>query len=450
MEFFDITGKKILMPENADAKLFSELAAAYVPVGTPMITASLKDNAVIIGNGEKTELGTAEFGINVTKNGVYIAGKDYSSLVRGFFSFSEALKPSDDGKSCLAECGISYGNPRVKFRCLHLCLFPETDLNYIVKRVRTAAILGYTHVVIEFWGTLKFDCMPELGWKNAYTKSQIRPVIKEAQTLGLEVIPMFNHLGHAAGTSESVGKHVVLDQNPKYGYMFSDCGWEWRTELDAVRKLHASVRRELIGLCGEGEYFHVGCDEAYTIGEDKERAKACAEYINSVRDELSHEGRRVIMWGDMLLSRNRHKPAPPEFYCANSTEEVAEVFKNTLDKKILVADWQYDVKERVWSTTEDIMSAGFDVVCCPWYDQGNIRSAVDTALKTGAFGVMHTTWHSEGNAYCGEVLAGELMYGGEKTGSTLRHRAAELGRKALPSNGDYGKSGFYEKFKLIY
>ena len=449
MEVFNITDKIIHLPVGADEKVFAQMSAAYVPVGTPKVTADLKDSAVIIGGGEKAELGQAEYAVNVTCGGVYISGADYQSAVRGFFAFMQMLKPADDGTGYFADCGVVYSTPSVKFRCLHLCLFPETDLSYIVKRVRTAAILGYTHVIIEFWGTLKFDCMPELSWENAYTKEQIRPLIREANALGLEVIPMFNHLGHAAGASESIGKHVVLDRNPKYEYMFSDGGWEWRTELPDVRQLHKKVRAELIELCGEGGYFHIGCDEAYTVGGDAGRAKKCAEYINSVQAELKTQNRRAIMWGDMLLSREIHNPEPPEFYYANSTAEVAAVFKNTLDKDIIVADWQYDVKNRVWSTTEDLIAAGFDVVCCPWYDCENIRSAVNTALKTQAFGVMHTTWHSEGAGYCGEVFAGELMSGGEKTDGTLRHRAAALTRKALPPRGDYSAAGFVTKFKMF-
>lgn len=449
MEAFDISGKTIHLPQNADEELFAQFTAAYIPVATPGVTADGKEEStIVIGRAEKADYGAAEYSVNVTRDGVYIAGRNYAAAVRGFFSFLERLSPTDDGLRYLAVCGVYYGKPRIKFRCLHLCLFPETDLSYIIKRVRTAALTLYTHVIIEFWGTLRFDCMPELAWKNAFTKQQLRSVIREAGALGLEVIPMFNHLGHASGTSEHTGKHVVLDQNPRYGYMFSDGGWEWRTELAEVRRLLAEVRRELIQLCGKGSYFHIGCDEAYTVGGDKARAQQCAAYLNSVQAELRNEGRRAIMWGDMLLGREQHTVAPPEHYFANATGEVADTFLQALDREIVIADWQYNVKNRIWSTTRTLVDAGFDVVCCPWFDCDNIRSAVNTALETGAFGVMSTTWNSEGAGYCGEVLTGELTYGGERADGILRHRAAALTRRALPANGDYLTAGFVQKFPV--
>lgn len=447
-EYFDVSGKKVILPSCADEKVFGELVSAFAPVNAPSVTAKSGENTFVIGECGKIEPTEGEFAVNVTKNGVCVAGKDYPSAVRGFISFLETLKPTENGGSYRAECGTYFGRPKVGFRCLHLCLFPETDLNDIIKRVKLAALTLYTHVIIEFWGTLEFDCMKELSWAEAYKKEQIRPIIDTANALGLEVIPMFNHLGHAAAASESIGKHVVLDQNPEFEYMFTDYGWEWKIDNPDVIALHKSVRRELIELCGKGGYFHIGCDEAYTVGGDVTRAKACAEYINSVARELKKEGRRVIVWGDMLLSKTRYKVEPPEFYCANSDEEIARIFTETLDKSIVIADWQYDVKKRVWSTTEDLIKAGFDVVCCPWYDRGNIVSAVDTAEKTNAFGVMCTTWHSEKLSYAGTVLTGELCYGGEKEG-VLHHRAAELTRKALPANGDYRAAGFIKKFPMI-
>ena len=68
---------------------------------------------------------------------------------------------------------------------------------------------------------LKMDCLAELAWPFAHTKEEIRPLIEEARALGMEVIPMFNHLGHASANREMYGKHVVLDQNPKLEYLFT-------------------------------------------------------------------------------------------------------------------------------------------------------------------------------------------------------------------------------------
>lgn len=58
--------------------------------------------------------------------------------------------------------------------------------------------MKYTHVVLEFWGMLQYDALPEMAWpEKSFSKDQIKPLIQAAHSYGMEVIPMLNHLGHA-------------------------------------------------------------------------------------------------------------------------------------------------------------------------------------------------------------------------------------------------------------
>jgi hypothetical protein len=110
------------------------------------------------------------------------------------------------------------------------------------KCVRSCAIAKYSHIIFEFWGMLKFDCMKELSWPFAYSKEEIKKIVSEANALGVEIIPMFNHLGHASACREINGKHVVLDQNPQMEYLFESYGWAWNLKRDDVRSLLSKVR----------------------------------------------------------------------------------------------------------------------------------------------------------------------------------------------------------------
>ena len=131
---------------------------------------------------------------------------------------------------------------------VHLCIFPETTLLDLKKYIRLFAMLQYTHVVLEFWGSLKFDTLSALAWENAYTKNEIKEVIKEAKFLGIEPIPMFNQLGHATASRFCYGKHVVLDQNPKLQYLFTPDGWTWDINSETVFELFRQIRKELYEL----------------------------------------------------------------------------------------------------------------------------------------------------------------------------------------------------------
>lgn len=126
--------------------------------------------------------------------------------------------------------------------------------------------LKYTHIVLEFWGMYKYDCLKELSWEQAFSKEEIRPLIQTANDLGMEIILMINHWGHASQCRQMYGKHTVLSQNPKLQYLFSDDGWRWNINTPKTKELLRKIRSELIELCGNGEYFMIGCDEADGFG----------------------------------------------------------------------------------------------------------------------------------------------------------------------------------------
>lgn len=336
----------------------------------------------------------------------------------------------------------------LKIKSVHLCIFPETKLDFLEKCIRTCALCGYTHVILEFWGMLKYDCIEELGWSIAYSKEEIKPIIETARSLGLEIIPMFNHLGHAAQSRGRYGKHVVLDQNPKLDYLFKSHGWEWNIEKDEVLCLLRQIRKELIELCGEGEYFHLGCDEAYVFAAKENSLNILCDYLNSIQEELSEMGRRAIIWGDMFLAKEDFENEK-YFYEANSTSsELSREVLKKLDKKIVIADWQYAIKSGVWKSSQMFKKAGFDVLCCPWDKLENAKSAVDCAITENLFGVMHTTWNTLNTGFEAMVYTGLLMKDYNCDADDLRRRilflAAELVRRAMPSHGEYEASGWSE------
>ena len=176
-----------------------------------------------VGNAEKLPLDGYSYTINVKEDGVCLFAEDRGALVKGFMTLLDLMKPIDRGEetgAALACCQIK-DRPSVAERMVHFCIFPETELWEIRRFIRFCGALKYTHVVLEFWGMLRYDCMRELAWESAFSKEEIRPIIREANALGLEVVPMFNHWGHASAGRVMHGKHVVLDQNPRLQSYFS-------------------------------------------------------------------------------------------------------------------------------------------------------------------------------------------------------------------------------------
>ena len=279
-----------------------------------------------------------EYSLRVDESGVAIVGKNFGGLMRGFMSL--LMKIEYDNEILKIKAVTEDSDYKIKNRMIHICVFPENDLYFIKKLIRLCALCQYTHIVIEFWGTLQYDCLKELAWPHAFTKAQAAELIEECRNLGIEPIPMSNQLGHATASRLCYGKHVVLDQNPQLQHLFTPDGWAWNIESDAVKSLLKQVRQELYELFGEGEYMHIGCDEAYFISQNNTLRKQLPKYLEKLTNEVEGEGRRPMIWMDMLLEKGVFKNC----YTVGEKDEVEKI-RNATAKSSVFVDWQYDCFE---------------------------------------------------------------------------------------------------------
>ncbi len=396
-----------------------------------------------IGDATPITLSGHAYALRVTEGGVYLTAKNEQELLRGFMVLLDRIQPTDDGAKI--DCCDILDTPPIGTRMVHLCVFHETELWEVHRFLRASAVLRFTHVILEFWGMLRYDCMPELGWPSAFSKEELRPIIEETRALGVEIIPMFNHWGHASAARVMHGKHVVLDQNPRLASYFTAEGWCWDIRSKKVRALLREVRRELCELCGDGSYFHIGCDEAYDFTFTKEHMDAITDYINEIGAELEAMGRRVIVWGDMFLTHKTSHMKENGYACAAPSEKESQYLISRLHRRTVVADWQYGAKKAPVETVCDFKDAGLDCIVCSW-DRGvpQLQSCIDTASDASLFGFMHTTWHTLSQGYPFTAMAAALACGNPK-GIDRHHyltATASLLRRVYPACGDYARAGF--------
>ena len=415
---------------------------------TSTLETTEKDEFIfLVGNVKPLSLNDNDYTINITADGICVHAKDEKTLLQGFMTLIDRFQAVDGDERLIVEidCCQIKDKASVQNRMVHFCILPEVELWQLQKFVRFCGALKYTHIVLEFWGMLQFDCMKELAWKHAFTKEQFRPIIREANDLGMEVIPMFNHWGHASAGREMHGKHVVLDQNPALQTYFSEDGWCWDIRKNKVRKLLRQIREELIELCGKGDYFHIGCDEAYNFEYTDENMDMVCDYFNEIAEDMHLQNRKVIVWGDMFLYRQAHYNPNNHYSCNAPSYETAQYMLKRLSKKVIIADWQYDAREYPIETASSFTQAGFECLLCPW-DRGfaQTRASLETVKNQALMGFMHTTWHTltSGMPYVmfAAVGAHENVDGAALT--QFRMQSAALLRKVMPINGDYEKAGW--------
>src|SRR6266404_3736204 len=147
-----------------------------------------------------------------------------------------------------------------------------------------------------------------------------------------------------------------------------------------------------------GQFFHIGEDETFELGEGQSKAEAQAkgvgavyfEHLNRVRDLLKPYNRRLMFWGDIAL----HHP---------------DLIGN-IPKDMIVMNWQYGARDEFGSSIQPFKDAGLEEFACPgaqnWNQifpnleaaRKNITNFVRDGQKAGAIGMMNTTWDDDGES----------------------------------------------------
>jgi len=432
------------------APIMAELWHGFTYRRSALTVSSADGYCFTVGKTEEVPLQGHAYAVRVTEDGISLYADSESSLIMGYMTLLDRIyakdgETDDRSPSLAIDCCEFRETPLVGRRMVHFCVFPETELWELQKFIRFCGALKYSHIVLEFWGMLQYDCLKELAWPSAYTKEQVRPLIEEAKALGLKVIPMFNHWGHASAGRVIHGKHVVLDQNPSLQTYFPEDGWCWDIRKPKVRALLRSIRRELCELCGDGEYFHVGCDEAYNFEFTKENMDFICDFLGEIADEMKAEGRRILAWGDMFLYRHAHYNPNNKYACNAPTPEVETYLLQNLSRDIIIADWQYDATEAPVETALVFRQAGFDTLLCPWdRSDDKLKSCVKTVKDEQLYGLMHTTWHtlSHGTPLVLMAALGCFQTIEHYKKTPMRTQAAAIMRKVYFADGSYEKAGW--------
>ncbi len=411
----------------------------------------------------KGSLGENEYAISIDQQKAAIFFNDRIGFMHAFYTLLSMIEERTvEGKLAftLPICKIE-DEPTVAFRGIHFCVFPETRYTMLKKFIRFAGFTKYTHVIIEFWGTFPYRCCPDMARKTAYTRKQIKSLVQEANDLGMEVVPMLNCLGHAAQNRALIGKHAALDQNPKLAPYFEPTGWTWNLLNPDIKILLKEMRKELVEICGEGHYFHIGCDEAFPYGTSRlfaglDKNDILVEHINEIAKEMKETGRRVFIWSDQMLYRQPEwAPAPDNISYAES-QEMADKLLSGLDKDIIVVDWQYYAGEKVMPTAKLLSESGFEVVLAPFDCLKGTKTCVNNVVENNYYGLMQTTWHLmhgarsdwEGSISM-NLRSADMFWNGKTEHSKMDNemlifQTGAFYRKLLPPKGKYRDCGIRE------
>lgn len=208
-------------------------------------------------------------------------------------------------------------------RGVHMDLKAYTlSFDMMCETARKMAALGYNTILLEYQDKFPFEGeLSDIPEVDALTADQIREFDALCASLGLDIIPVVQCVGHM---------HYVL-RREKYTHLADSAKSTALADVLCPSKpesfeLFAAMADQVMKLHPRSRYFHIGGDEARlaehcpTCGERPKYQRLMGHYRKCV-DYINNAGKKPIMWCDMLL-------AHPEIL-----EEVRG--------RVVVMDWNY-------------------------------------------------------------------------------------------------------------
>ena len=233
---------------------------------------------------------------------------------------------------------------------------------------------------------LEFESYPTIGkHRGALTKDEVEEIVDYAGKRFIDVIPIFQTLGHF----ENILSHDEFLEYAEYPGAASISVSEEKTYTFLENMLN-----EVFELF-PSKYINIGADESYDVGRGKSRemtsktsiAKVHAEHYKKIYDICKKNDKKVIMYGDVILS---HK-------------EILEL----IPKDIIIVDWHYNANTN-FSSTNIFREAGFEYYVSPsvWnyrttfptYQVAlpNIKSFIKSGITNGSTGMINSNWGDYG------------------------------------------------------
>ena len=326
------------------------------------------------------------------RDSVYVLTVDSRSVrlvsenAQGFRFGMQTLKQWMDIEGRLKRGWIVDG-PLMHWRAWHL-VAPETSgaLEEAYRLIEVLARFKFNVLTLQIDNRLQYERIPALSKKEAVSKEELSALVRHAESLGFEVIPMtqcWSHFNYFLTKKEF--QHLAEipepaeDQRRKF--------WNYCPRHPEVHDLLFDMIEEQLECFPHAAYFHVGLDEITfePIGvcercRDSEPWEIFAEEVIRLHAFVWNKGLRMCMWGDQLLVE--HGGGPP-FFTAKALE--------VIPRDILVFDWHYGESSE-FPSVAFFQEKGFEVLGCGWYEPSNVMNFSDVCFREKALGYSGTSW----------------------------------------------------------
>lgn len=358
-----------------------------------------KNPAILVGEAASNKLLAAQAGkrhltapakeegyaLSVTPSQALVLGYDQRGSFYGMQTLKQLLV-SDAGGAAIHGCEINDW-PSMAFRGVHL--FTSNEALPFHKKLIDRILARYkmNNIILEA-EFVKWKADPDIAVSWAQDQSEIKEEIKYAKDNFIEINPLMQSLGHCDWLFMT-GRNRDIAENPGKPYAY--CPTNPRT-YPYIFKFYD----ELIELFDTPRYVHIGHDEVsetwgFPLDEECKKIGGQQLFLDDtlkVYNHITKQGPKVMLWGDMLLSRG---DGPDATHAKDA--QTAKWLRDQLPKDIVVTDWHYAAaKPEEYKSLKLFMDDGFDVIASTWDTPTNIEQFAQQAKNVGAMGLLQTTW----------------------------------------------------------
>ena len=207
--------------------------------------------------------------------------------------------------------------PDVHLRGIHMCIFnPDdgtekdiTDINNIRRRVIAAALSGYNHVFLEFWGMFPYrrsELTRLAHWPKAWTWDEVTGLIDfMIDDLHITPCPTQNLTSHAGWSRLVSRKHVMLDQYPQHDDLYIQGGWCFTAENPKTQQFLRDIIDDLSEAIENRRLFTAPATNALVWLQRRIGPNLRISFLPSIYVSKRYyfcKGSRMVMWSDTLYS----------------------------------------------------------------------------------------------------------------------------------------------------
>lgn len=324
------------------------------------------------------------YGIESAHAGVLLAGRDAAGLYYAVATFAQVLRLRRIGGAKIPAFHVR-DRPRMRWRGVMIDVGRQVERpDFLDRFIRDLAAYKKNMIVLYFEDKYRWRTRPELSHVLGYTEEDFARLAKTAAEHHMEFVPAPASLGHCEGILRHPSLAHLREERSVYQLSLRHRG---------TRALLRSLYGELLSLY-PGRFFHVNCDESPLLAGPpgagrsyfRESLRRFREHLVFLHDFCARHGKRIMVWGDMLL----HHP---------------QILEN-LPRDIVVVDWEYGpVLDQPRAAPAWFRERGFEVIVAPAAGRSasvgvmpsmqmadNVPGFIRLGYESGACGEMATMW----------------------------------------------------------